>query len=251
LVRNKPSIDWSRLDFAAFARLAEDARLSKYEKIGFPDSYRLGLEGEIFADIRRKLPRLEDRERIVLDIGPGCSDLPHMLIDLCGIQAHALYLVDSPEMLALLPDAAFIVKRPGQFPGCRELLADLRQKVDVIVSYSVLHYVMAEANVFAFLDACLELLRPGGELLIGDIPNVSKRRRFFASDSGIAFHRAFTGTDTLPDTATETARGSLDDATIAELLLRARAAGADAYVLPQPSSLPMANRREDILIRKP
>jgi hypothetical protein len=35
------------------------------------------------------------------------------------------------------------------------------------------------------------------------------------------------------------------------LLLRARAAGADAYIVPQDPALPMANRREDILIRKP
>jgi hypothetical protein len=35
------------------------------------------------------------------------------------------------------------------------------------------------------------------------------------------------------------------------VLGRARAAGADAYVVPQHPALPMANRREDILIRKP
>jgi hypothetical protein len=35
------------------------------------------------------------------------------------------------------------------------------------------------------------------------------------------------------------------------VLLRARAQGCDAYWLPQPADLPMANRREDILIIKP
>src|SRR5689334_7532847 len=53
--------DFSRfenLTFEQFRRLALDARLSKYEKIGFPDSYREGLEALIFEDIRSKLTNL-------------------------------------------------------------------------------------------------------------------------------------------------------------------------------------------------
>jgi hypothetical protein len=36
-----------------------------------------------------------------------------------------------------------------------------------------------------------------------------------------------------------------------DLLLRCRAAGFDSYLLRQPETLPMANRREDLLILKP
>jgi hypothetical protein len=43
----------------------------------------------------------------------------------------------------------------------------------------------------------------------------------------------------------------IDDAVVFALVQRARAAGFDAYVLPQDASLPMANRREDILIVRP
>ena len=43
----------------------------------------------------------------------------------------------------------------------------------------------------------------------------------------------------------------IDDAVIAAMLGRARAAGTDAWVVPQPPHLPMANRREDILLRRP
>jgi hypothetical protein len=35
------------------------------------------------------------------------------------------------------------------------------------------------------------------------------------------------------------------------LIMRARSAGFDGYVVPQAPNLPMANRREDILILKP
>ena len=247
----KPQIAWAELDFAGFARLAGDARLSKYEKIGFPDAYRQGLEPAIFADICSKLPRLAERGRQVLDIGPGCSDLPAMMIGLCDTQGHQLHLVDSAEMLAQLPDKPFVQKYVGMFPQCRDRLDVLHGRVDVILCYSVLHYVFVDADVDEFIDTIVELLAPGGEALIGDIPNGSKRQRFFTSDAGIAFHRAFTGTDTLPPSDENTSANRIDDAAIIGLLQRARAAGADAYWLPQPASLPMANRREDILIRRP
>ena len=247
----KTTVDWAGLDFVGFARLATDDSLSKYEKIGFPDSYRMGFEPAIFDDIRAKLSRLNERGLAVLDIGPGCSDLPHMLIDLCREQGHQLFLIDSEEMLRHLPDAPFIDKRPGLFPNAAAV-ADLKGRVDVINCYSVLHYIFVDANPFDFVDLCLELLRPGGELLIGDIPNACKRRRFLMSDAGVAYHRAFTGTDTTPTVSDSAASPvAIDDAAVMSLVMRARAAGADAYLLPQPAALPMANRREDILIRRP
>jgi hypothetical protein len=43
----------------------------------------------------------------------------------------------------------------------------------------------------------------------------------------------------------------IDDAVVMSLIQRARAQGFDAYVLPQSQALPMANRREDILIVRP
>jgi SAM-dependent methyltransferase len=249
---DKPTIDWAMLDFAGFAALAGDDRLSKYEKIGFPDSYRQGFEGKILRDVCAKLPRLAERRLTVLDIGPGCSDLPTMLVELCRDQAHTLVLIDSPEMLARLPDAPFVRKRPGMFPQCRDGLHDLHGRVDVILCYSVLHYIVAEADVLDFVDAALELLAPGGQMLVGDIPNRSKRQRFFSSEAGVRYHRAFTGTDTLPDLRQDASvRGVIDDAVVLSILSRARGAGADAYVVPQAPDLPMANRREDILIRFP
>jgi hypothetical protein len=248
----KTVVDWAKLDFAGFAKLADDESLSKYEKIGFPDSYRAGHEAAIFSDIRTKLPRLAERGLTVLDIGPGCSDLPGMLIDLCQAQGHRLHLVDSPEMLRHLPDADFIEKRPGLFPKDRQAVAGLVGQVDVMLCYSVLQYVFLDANPFDFVDLAVELMAPGAEFLIGDIPNASKRRRFFSSAAGVTFHKTFTGTDTLPEVRfNEPTPGMIDDATVLGLLARARASGVDAYILPQAPELPMSNRREDILLRKP
>jgi len=249
---NKTVVNWSELDFDGFARLAGDPTLTKYEKIGFPDNYRCGFERAIFADILAKLPRLNDPDITVMDIGPGCSDLPHMILDHCQSRGDRAILIDSAEMLRELPDAPRVDKRAGRFPQCHDTLADLSGRVDVIICYSVLQYIYRDSNPFEFIDRSLDLLAAGGEFLIGDIPNLAMRRRFFSSDAGIAYHRNFTGTDAKPDvTLNLVSPGAIDDAVVLGLVNRARAAGADAFILPQPPTLPMANRREDILIRRP
>ena len=118
--------------------------------------------------------------------------------------------------------------------------------------YSVLHYIFVEGNLFDFLDRSLSLLAPGGALLLGDIPNVSKRKRFFSSQAGIVHHQQFTGRNELPAvTYNQIEPGKIDDAVLLALLARCRSAGFDAYVLPQGPDLPMANRREDVLITRP
>lgn len=243
---------FARPTFDDFRKMAQDATLSRYEKIGFPDSYRQGKEEFIFQNIVDNLPLLNEREKVVLDVGPGCSDLPRMMIELCRKQGHKLLLVDSEEMLAHLPDEEFIQKIPAYYPQCDELFNEYSAKVDVLLSYSVLQLVFAEGNVWDFLDRSLELLAEGGEMLLGDIPNISKRRRFFSSKNGIEFHKKFMNTKSFPDVKFNSLdRHNIDDSVILALLGRARSQGFDAYVLPMRRDLPMANRREDILIRRP
>jgi hypothetical protein len=244
--------DFSKLAFEDFRRMATDPSLSKYERIGFPDSYRKGFEDAIFADIRAKLPILQDEKRRVLDIGPGCSDLPRMLIELCRQRGHRLTLVDNTEMLQLLPDAPFIEKVEALFPACPALIERLREQVDAILCYSALHYIVLDAGFFRFVDLSLSLLAPGGQFLIGDIPNISKRKRFFSSEAGARFHHEFMKTTEDPKVIfQQIEHDQIDDAVIFAVVQRARAAGFDAYLVPQHASLPMANRREDILITRP
>lgn len=243
---------FANIGFEDFRRLAADRTLSKYERIGFPDSYRQGFEAAIFSDIRQKLTTLEINKRRVIDIGPGCSDLPTMLIDLCRERDHKLMLIDSKEMLDQLPNEPFIEKVAALYPNCPELIAQYQGAVDVILCYSVLHYVLIDTAFFRFLDTSLSLLAPGGQMLIGDIPNISKRKRFFASETGVRFHQDFMKTTELPSAAfNQIEHDQIDDAVVFALLQRARTQGFDAYVVPQNPALPMANRREDILITRP
>jgi 2-polyprenyl-3-methyl-5-hydroxy-6-metoxy-1,4-benzoquinol methylase len=252
-MESQSSTPFGDLTFEDFRKLARDDSLTSYEKVGFPNSYRDGKEELIFQDIARKLPNLSKQAQVILEIGPGCSGPAFLLIEQCRRQSHNLILVDSEEMLSHLPNEAFLEKSTGKYPDqCEELLRDNRGKIDAIICYSVLHYVFAEGNVFDFLDKSLALLSDGGQMLIGDIPNVSKRKRFFSSPNGIRFHQAFTATTEIPEVGFNSIEeGKMDDSVLLSLLLRARNAGYDAYLLPQPDDLPMANRREDILITKP
>jgi hypothetical protein len=253
---DEPMTDLNRFKhvrFDDFRRMAQDSTLSEYEKIAFPDSYRAGYGDTIFADIRRKLTHLDKREQTILEIGPGCSDPAHLMINLCRQQGHTLILVDAAEMLALLPDEPFIVKIAAYFPDeCQPLFDAYTGKIDVINCYSLLHTIFAEGNIYRFLDQSLTLLAEGGQFMIGDIPNISKRKRFFSSETGIRFHQNFMHTSETPSVQFNMIEAEqIDDAVLLSLLMRARAAGFDSYLLPQSSDLPMANRREDLLICKP
>jgi hypothetical protein len=241
------------LTFDDFRARASDETLSNIEKVGFPAAYREGKESLIFQDILRKLPNLSKNNQTVLEIGPGCSGPALMMIELCRRQEHRLVLIDSQEMLDHLPREPFIDQFAGRYPDeCRPVLKTYRGKVNAIICYSVLHYLFLETNLFDFLDHSLSLLSDGGQMLIGDIPNISKRKRFFSSAGGIRFHQEFMGTQDVPEVDFKTVEtGKIDDSVLLGLILRARTAGFDAYLLPQPDDLPMANRREDLLIRKP
>ena len=238
--------------FEAFRERASDATLSQYEKIGFPDEYRAGKADMILNDIASKLTNLGQTGAAVLDIGAGCSDLPATLMKRCADKRQNLVLVDSAEMLDPLPSHSHVIKVAGIFPACLDPVTAVRPRFDAILVYSVIQYVFAEANVHGFIDAAASLLADGGQLLIGDIPNASMRKRFLASEAGRAYHREHYGTQPFPDIGyNRLESGQIDDAVLLGIVGRMRAAGFDAHLVPQSKGLPMANRREDLLISKP
>lgn len=247
-------IDLAKVDlnYERFRELASNGNLSAQQKIGFPDNYRDGYDAAILRDIITKLGGLDKENAIMADIGCGCGSLIHALLDHCDSKKIHPLLVDSAEMLNHIVDKPGYLKAIGRFPDNADTIKKLAPHgLDYLVCYSVLHYIYVDTNLFSFLDHVIDLLKPGGLALIGDIPNVSKRKRFFASAEGIAFHQNFMKTTDKPQVEfLKVEHGHIDDAILSALVQRAQAAGCDAYILPQNADLPMANRRDDLLIRK-
>lgn len=70
--------------------------------------------------------------------------------------------------------------------------------------------------------------------------------------TGIKYHQEFTGRTDQPKIEFNILeREKIDDAVVFSILQRYRNASFDTYLLMQDKKLPMANRREDILIKKP
>jgi hypothetical protein len=235
-----------------FKLLAANNNLSVYEKIGFPEEYRKDFELSIFKDITSKLSKIGMQNVRVMDIGPGVSDLPHLLIKMIEANNSEIFLIDSDEMLNQLPFNKCVTKIPGRFPEVLTVSTSDIGKFDAILMYSVLQYVAFESSLLVCIDLVLDLLAPGGQMLIGDIPNLSMRNRFFRSENGIRFHQEFMKTSEKPAIDDFSyPKNSLDDSVIFSILHRARIRGFNAYCVPQSKSLPFANRREDILIERP
>lgn len=239
-------------DFTTFQELAKKDSLSRHEKVGFPNQYRENQEELIFKDICSKITSIQRTGQSILEIGPGCSNITKYLIWHAQLKKSVVHLVDGKAMLELIPSQDNVIKVPGKFPNNLGSFHFNNLKFDAILVYSVIQYPYAEGNAYMFVDTCMSLLNDGGQLLIGDIPNISMRKRFFASNTGALHHRKFTGENKNPKVNFNTLEiGKIDDSFIMSIIARARGFGYHGWVLPQGKDLQMANRREDILIYKP
>lgn len=168
------------LSYEKFKELAQNDKLNDIEKVGFPIEYRQNKEKIIFDDIITKLGMEDEKNKTILDIGCGCSNLTLMLIEYCKTNKHKLILIDSEEMLNHLPEYDFVLKVKGYYPkSCEKFIQNYIGKIDCIITYSVIQYAFTEQSIFNFIDTSLTLLKELGVMLIGDIPNISKRKDFF------------------------------------------------------------------------
>lgn len=239
------------LSFDDFKNMAMDEKLQDYEKVGFKECHRKDKEQNIFLDILKKLNIDNGGGQCnIMDIGCGCSKPVKMLTQYAKKHSHTLYLVDSKQMLDNIPDEKNIIKIPHEFPnGCDFKL--FANKMDYIVVYSVLSMIVYYGNLVNFIDSCVELLKSGGRLLIGDIQNLSKKKRFLSSQKGIEFHQKWSQSNEIPNIKYNVLeKQMIDDSIIFLILQRYRNFGFETYLLEQSDDLPLNNTREDILIVK-
>ncbi len=243
----------TKFSYETHQELAKNPHLSGHERVGFPNHYREGRDGFIVEDITSKLKFTDNQYGTLLDIGCGASSVTNLLLEQCHQYNIDAVLNDSPEMLANIDSKRECKKIAGKFPLVfDECMKQAPQGYDMILSYSVLQLVHGSGgNIFDFLDAIMAALKTGGIALLGDIPNHSKRKRFFSTEAGIAFHQSYTKTNEIPIMQHyQIERGNISDGMLQALVSYAHAAGCDAYILPQAKNLPFANRRDDLMIQK-
>ena len=214
-------------------------------------------EKNIISDIIKKLDiRPQD---VCMDIGCGTGNVLIHLLPL----VKSITGIDHPKCLEKLKERTTGIGNIYLIPG-NFLDIDIKNRFDKIIVYSVLQCLEEEKEVFDFIEKALLLLNPGGKLLLGDIPNVSKQKRFFSTEKGKRYQRKWNKkrmqlrgktkvesiSDLLQDVEKDTKYVTLDDDLVLSVLDRVRKKGMDAYVLPHPDQLPFAGSREDILIEK-
>lgn len=188
----------------------------------------------------------------MLDIGIGCSDLSRAIVSRAIARGQHLTRFDAPEILAGLDEGPLVHKVYGPFPACLDRLQEAAS-FDAILVYSVVQYVLTKGSLCRFVGSAPMLLEDeAGGMLIGDIPNASMRKRVFDIAAGRAHHaRHYAGKPAPAFRFNVLKPGQIDDAVVLGIGVWARDAGFQSFVLPQGSGLPMANRRYDILIRRP
>jgi 2-polyprenyl-3-methyl-5-hydroxy-6-metoxy-1,4-benzoquinol methylase len=244
--------DYNVESYEDFRKRAINPALSLNEKCGFAEVFRAGQGPRILADVCKKLTALSRPGASICDIGSGCSELAHCIVETTARNGQSLTVIDSPEMLGLLPSSPHLTKTEGPFPDCLNTRPQTLGPFDAILIYSVISIVFLERNIFAFVDAAVQLLAEGGQLLVGDVPNATMRKRFMTSAAGKAYHRVHYSHLPEPKVQFNTLDpGEIDDGVVLGLVARMRATGLHAFVVPQAADLSTANRREDILIIRP
>jgi len=189
----------------------------------------------------------------LLEIGCG---LGLLLRPLAGL-VHEAVGIDHPSLVA-----EFSRKDPpknvtllaGRFPDVQPGGA-----FECILVYSVMHYLPDPKAAVEFIDECLQLLAPGGRLLLADLPNHDAWQRYHASPEGrghleVVEARKRAARDRDPQAyqiyARFTAARFIDDAFIFGVLTDLRGRGYESYLLPQHAGMPNCMTREDMLVRR-
>jgi len=237
----------SRISFENYAKRAQE--LSQHTEIAGRYLVQMEAERRILLDVLKKL--VVQPGDSVLDIGCGTGNLSIPLSFLC----QQITGIDHKDVLQSFHSRCEglnnLILTAGNF-----LDVEIDERFDKIIAYSVLHYLTDIKEVLNFIDKALDLLKPGGRILFGDIPNTFKKQRFLDTEYGKRFLEEWNrkkekSTSPEGELNEDHQTPVFDDDAIIRLMGHIRLKGFHAYVLPQLPELPFGHIREDLLVIHP
>jgi ubiquinone/menaquinone biosynthesis C-methylase UbiE len=240
----------SRISFENFGLLAQN--LTDFTQIAGRYDFQKEAESLVIFDILQKL-KLKPSDHC-LDIGCGTGNI---LLPL-SFFIKSITGLDNSHVIAALNKRISVELTNIELISGNFLDIDLKETFDKILVYSVIHYLESKEEVLEFINKASRLLKPGGKLLVADIPNLSKKKRFQNSSYGNKFEKEWakkTAIQSEPSRQNiklekDNENVLLDDYLILSVLEEARIKGFNSFLLPQSPDLPMGYTREDILIEK-
>ncbi len=212
-------------------------------------------EGEKFvpADVMQKL--CINKDDVFLDIGCGMG---LNLFPIANIVKQAV-CCDHQNVITKLKNEKKLPANVKTISGNFTELDFGTQKFTKILAYSVVPALPTTEIVYAFVDKALNILSPNGRVLLGDIANTDKKKRFINSKRGKEFQKeweklcaSLSANDEVAAFRTEKDTAVvMDDEYVLNLIKHIRSSGFHAYIVDQPQNLPFGNTREDILIVGP
>lgn len=237
----------SLVSFKNYAAVAENGDLHDTEKAG-RYAFQADAERCLLTELLNKLDLQPTDQLLEIGCGPG-----NLIIPLAHFVAHAVG-IDNQAAIDRLHARAPLAANLEGIAGDFLTLQIPNGRFDKILIYSVLHYLSSADEAILLLDRALSLLAPGGRLLLGDLPNQDRKRRFGASGVGqrtaqkwqnnLATH----GSHAFDNLPADPCLITIDDKLILRLISHIRKKGYEAYLLPQDKRLPFGYTREDILV---
>ncbi len=204
-------------------------------------------EKKIFSDIKNKL-NLKNNDNLI-DIGCGAGPVCDYLVKYASKKKINLTLNDIPEVIRFLKKRYKKNKKikyiSGEFQKTK-----IKKKFNKVLCYSV---IQCTNNPNTFFDKILNSVHGQSSILIGDIPNTSKKKRFLSSKFGKKFEEKRIGkkiTNISAYLKKNEQNILINDGLLKKFLIKSKKRGFNFFILKQDNKLPFSYTREDILIER-
>lgn len=237
----------SHVSFENYSLVARNTSLQDTERAG-RYAFQADAERRILTDLLSKLD-LQPTDRLLeIGCGPGNLIIPlaHFVSQAVGIDNQAA--IDRLQARAPLADNIGVIA--GNFLTMQLPV----ERFEKVLIYSVLHYMSSSDEAFLLIDRALSMLAPGGRLLLGDIPNQDRKRRFRSSSIGRRTGQEWEeklstqGPHPFESLPPDLRLVEIGDELLLALVRHIRQQGHEAYLLRQDERLPFGYSREDIMV---